>query len=206
VVPNPVDAYTSTSIQACLADAGVEARDVFTAQDTSPGRLVAFQRLAHVTGLAYYDQESFLCLHPRFGPWFALRAFVILPEKSTLPEPELLSDPTPPDVRTRVMEAFEAAVGSSDRFLPWVRLRDAVAPNHPFRYTEEQIRYHYLVRLWLRSFCARHVLSGSNLTLLLHCFFALQKKLDYFKSLVDTARDEPENDPRATTSSSPTVL
>lgn len=208
VLPNPVDTYTASSIEACLADAGVDACDVFTAQDTSSGRLVAFQRLAHATGLAFYDRESFLCLHPQFGPWFALRALVVLPEKSTLPEPELLDDPTPPDVRARVRAAFAAAVASNDRFLPWVRLRDAVAPNHPFRYSEEQIRYHYLVRPLLCQPRAPRAFAGPRrLTLLARagCLLA-QKEPDFFQSLVESERDELADDGVSATSPGVTAV
>lgn len=35
------------------------------------------QRLADVTGCAYNDNLSHLSLHPRFGPWFALRALIV---------------------------------------------------------------------------------------------------------------------------------
>ena len=35
------------------------------------------QRLAEVTATAYNDQHSHLSLHPRYGPWFALRALLV---------------------------------------------------------------------------------------------------------------------------------
>ncbi len=35
------------------------------------------QRAAAVAGLAYLDAGSHLCLHPKFGPWFTLRATLV---------------------------------------------------------------------------------------------------------------------------------
>ena len=40
-------------------------------------RFVAMQRAASAAGLAYLDAGSHLCLHPKFGPWFALRATLV---------------------------------------------------------------------------------------------------------------------------------
>ena len=38
---------------------------------------VGMQTLAEVAGLAYTHPYSHLSLHPRFGPWFALRAVLV---------------------------------------------------------------------------------------------------------------------------------
>ena len=45
--------------------------------DGEGSRFVAMQRAASAAGLAYLDAGSHLCLHPRFGPWFALRATLV---------------------------------------------------------------------------------------------------------------------------------
>ena len=37
----------------------------------------AMQRLAHMIGFAFYDRTSHLCLHPKFGPWFSMRAVIV---------------------------------------------------------------------------------------------------------------------------------
>ena len=44
------------------------------------GEHVAFQRMAHAAGLAFLDEDSHLCIHPRFGPWFSLRCCIIFDE------------------------------------------------------------------------------------------------------------------------------
>lgn len=33
--------------------------------------------MAHAAGLADLDQQTHLCLHPKFGPWFALRCVLV---------------------------------------------------------------------------------------------------------------------------------
>lgn len=38
---------------------------------------VAMQRLAAAVGMAYLDQASHLCLHPKHGPWFSMRAVLL---------------------------------------------------------------------------------------------------------------------------------
>lgn len=45
--------------------------------ELSGSRYVAIQRMAHAAGLADLDQQTHLCLHPKFGPWFALRCVLV---------------------------------------------------------------------------------------------------------------------------------
>ena len=44
---------------------------------TREGGPMAMQRLAHTIGFAYYDTTSHLCLHPKLGPWFSMRAVLV---------------------------------------------------------------------------------------------------------------------------------
>ena len=41
------------------------------------GPSLELQRMASAAGVAYWDQSSCLSLHPKYGPWFALRAVVV---------------------------------------------------------------------------------------------------------------------------------
>ncbi len=45
--------------------------------ELSGNRYVAIQRMAQAAGLAYMDPISHLCLHPKFGPWIALRCALV---------------------------------------------------------------------------------------------------------------------------------
>ena len=42
---------------------------------------MAIQRMAQAAGLAYMDPNSHLCLHPKFGPWIALRCALVFDGK-----------------------------------------------------------------------------------------------------------------------------
>ncbi len=46
--------------------------------EVQSGRLVALQKLAHVTGLAHLHPVAHLNVHPLHGPWLALRSVVVL--------------------------------------------------------------------------------------------------------------------------------
>lgn len=80
------------------------------------------QTTAHVSGAAYYYQQSDVpqqpwgdkkmygvCVHPHFGGWFAIRALLVFEDVTVGPE---LQQPVPPDCvpsredRIRLLEAF----------------------------------------------------------------------------------------------------
>lgn len=174
---NPLDRYVETSLVAALAATcpGLRPRVLWSNQRTSeleggePG-FVAVQRMAHAAGLAYLDQESHLCLHPRLGPWFALRAVVLFDDLPwpAAPRPAELPSPLCPTTQLYVRLAVQSAVhgaahsGSREGSPPpagiggkpsmaavragwkrWVAVRDAPFPGHPWRYCKRQIEYHY---------------------------------------------------------------
>ena len=160
---HPVDTFVARAIRDAIADAsngacGRTAR-VFDAHDTSPGKLVAIQRAAHVAGVAHLDEKCHLAIHPRYGPWIALRALLVFddirgPDEThrSPPPPNPLA--TDAKARARVDAAFAAALegyadpsASAERWQRWVAVRDAVFAEtgkpHPERYYEDQVRYHY---------------------------------------------------------------
>lgn len=56
---------------------------------------MAMQKLAHLIGFAYYDSTSHLCLHPKFGPWFSMRAVIVFEGLSyTCKHPDTFSQET----------------------------------------------------------------------------------------------------------------
>ncbi|KAI9341373.1 hypothetical protein BDR26DRAFT_860325 [Obelidium mucronatum] len=71
---NPLDDYVRTAIDTVIEQELDQSTlvDIRFAYDRGP-KFVAFQKLAHAVGEAYYNQQAFLCSHPRFGPWQALR-------------------------------------------------------------------------------------------------------------------------------------
>jgi methylmalonic aciduria homocystinuria type C protein len=151
---NPLDAYTERSVNGALARATTPRQlpvSVRFAHSTGE-RQVAMQRLAHAAGLAYLS-ESHLSVHPTYGPWIGLRAALSLGVAGPAgPAPELrhpcggCSAHCGPAFE-RVLEALHAPLDSSSARANWQLLlacRDACPTGREHRYSEPQIRYHYL--------------------------------------------------------------
>ncbi len=112
--------------------------------------LPPLQRICHESGLAHLG-PAHLCVHPEHGPWFALRALVVLPD---LEGPDV---PTAPPLCQSChgqpcVPRFEAALQASTHptlqdvhqgWRAWLAVRDACP--HGLRYSTEQIRFHYSV-------------------------------------------------------------
>jgi len=144
---DPVDTYVETVVGAAVAGrSGVV--DVRYAHEPPPRR-IAIQRLADVAGMAWLS-PSHLCVHPTFGPWIALRAAVVLDLPALHSAP---ATPAAPCVCAEhclpmLDEALAAGDATStdviEHWRRWVALRDACPVGRPYRYTEEQIAYHYV--------------------------------------------------------------
>lgn len=144
---------------------------VYYADELGPGRLVAFQRLADAIGLAPLDPQSHLNIHPVFGQWFMMKAMIVLSScaehfllgptpEGVLPPPAPRPPPAPVvdgvSADDRVRAAMALAIDTSNleggmptfadvkgRWRMWVGVRDAVWPDHKWRYSDTQIEYHY---------------------------------------------------------------
>ncbi|KAL3699933.1 hypothetical protein R1sor_017955 [Riccia sorocarpa] len=144
-----VDALSSTGSTPGRNELGVKAA-VYWDYDTRPGRLVAMQRLACISGVAYLNEEAHLCVHKQFGPWFALRAVVLFEVDPPTERPEILQDPSSSEHRERLRMEVKAALDQSnisnskeEPWKKWLAVREAIHPNHPMRYSHDQIEYHY---------------------------------------------------------------
>ncbi|XP_068949799.1 cyanocobalamin reductase / alkylcobalamin dealkylase-like [Petaurus breviceps papuanus] len=146
---DPVDqcvAYHFTNLQKSLAEQEVH---IITDYDMHPNRRpkILAQTAAHVAGAAYYYQRqdvesdpwgdkkiAGVCIHPRYGGWFAIRGVVLLPgvEVPDLPRlPPVDCVPTQ-EGRIALLESFNF------HWRDWT-YRDAVVPEE--RYSEEQKAY-----------------------------------------------------------------
>ncbi|KAL4458499.1 hypothetical protein ABPG75_013364 [Micractinium tetrahymenae] len=123
---NPLDTFLERRLSAALAlcTPGLSHRIYWSHRRTDDleggpeGRSehVAFQRMAHFAGLAYLDETSHLCLHPRFGPWFSLRCAVIFDDiPYTAPQPAELPNPLPLATRQYVALALHTAVHNTSK-------------------------------------------------------------------------------------------
>ena len=95
--------------------------------------------MAHQSGLAYLSAGQFN-IHHRFGPWFALRAVVILPGTTFQNTP--LSNPSTNAIESQAAALFERLL-QKGTWEEWLSLRDLYVVGREHRYSDEQIRYHY---------------------------------------------------------------
>lgn len=124
---NPLDHYVEAAvtqaIHQCSCLAGAEDDALGTSQPvpasssrsslqhivrfshhTEPGKFVNMLRAAQLSGLAYYSSTTHLCMHPEYGPWFALRAVAVFDTNG--PDPSNVSElPCPyPDLEAAAAE------------------------------------------------------------------------------------------------------
>ncbi|KAI9328736.1 hypothetical protein BDR26DRAFT_873705 [Obelidium mucronatum] len=159
---NPLDDYVATAVHEAMKDSNTAYEARFTYDTDS--KFVHFQRLGHHIGFAFLDQTMFLSVHDEVGPWLAYRAVLVLdidcPAEDIAwsaigkPKPTALPAVNPiPELHEKVKEHmdqfFAAAKEYSNRchenhkFL--ISARDAATTDRArkFRYSENQIRYHY---------------------------------------------------------------
>ena len=165
--PHPLQCYLQRNIETALSTNTTSYRVYWshcTAELVSGGRgYVAMQRMAECSGLAYLDHTSHLSIHPVFGPWFSLRCAIVMddvyfcdsnesgtsPSLPPLPPPPRLvcplDDATVAAVKEAACIAFEGQSGieKNKKWQKWLAVRDAVGAEHPHRYCERQIVYHY---------------------------------------------------------------
>jgi cyanocobalamin reductase (cyanide-eliminating) / alkylcobalamin dealkylase len=147
---DPLDLYTERCLGAAVG-AIAQPSSVRFGHDTGE-RLVALQRLAHVAGLAHLT-ETHASVHPEYGPWLALRAVVSVAVEGPPGPPPSLPHPCGSCARG-CQAAFERAcatlVGTSPEenlrahWQRWLECRDACPVGREHRYSEAQIRYHYV--------------------------------------------------------------
>jgi methylmalonic aciduria homocystinuria type C protein len=148
---DPLDAYTEARITAAVTSARAR---IYFGHRTYDGAYLPFQRIAAAVELGTLS-PTHLVIHPTFGPWFALRAIVILDGESratptTAPAPA--SPPTPTLDRIHACtcadacrSAFAAALAATgpESWRAWLAVREACPIGRAYRYSDDQIAYHY---------------------------------------------------------------
>jgi cyanocobalamin reductase (cyanide-eliminating) / alkylcobalamin dealkylase len=146
--PDPLDAYVEASVRAALAFLEPRVWLRF-AHERVPSAL-PIQKIARSAGLAWLS-PSHLSLHPRHGPWIALRAVAIVDVEGPPGERPAASDPCTPCPKP-CLPALEHALRTTatlasasveDNWLAWLAVRDACPEGKSSRYGDEQLRYHY---------------------------------------------------------------
>lgn len=135
----PLDRWVAEHVYAAAAALPVRA-EVRLAHEAPPRR-IAMQRLAHVSGLAPLG-PAHLNVHPRYGPWIALRAAIVA-DTAGPPDDASAELPEPCrgcDCAARLAAATAPRAGG---WAPWLALRDACTVGREHRYSDDQIAYHY---------------------------------------------------------------
>jgi hypothetical protein len=112
---------------------------------------MAMQQMAQLTGLAYLT-PSYLSVHPEFGPWFALRAAVSI----NCPASEIshavlkeipLDNPCTLEEEREMTDRMHFALNYDNKdnegWKHWLSVRDVLQRGKQWRYSDEQINYHY---------------------------------------------------------------
>ena len=151
VLPDdPFEAYTMSIISSCTSAFYASATALWAHETRS--YTVPIQQLAHASGLAYLSRGQFN-IHPQYGPWFALRALVVVSGQFDGPINQLRPPANPVGTEVEVksgklfMQLCQRAYATSDHLRvhweEWLALRDLYGIGTQFRYGDDQMRYHY---------------------------------------------------------------
>ena len=129
--PHPLERYTEQTIGKIFSDARI-----YYGHRRYDGAFLPFQRLAVAIGLGALA-PSHLVIHPIYGPWFALRAVILVGGEP----PVRMAIASPCTCVAACRTTLEAALTSTS-WEPWLAVRDACSLR-AWRYPDDQIRYHY---------------------------------------------------------------
>ena len=163
---NPLEVYVETVVEQAFGELAFPYHIRFSHRPEP--HHVAFQQLAEVAGLAWRS-PAHLSIHPRYGSWLALRAVVVI----ALPGPSGEApgmEPVCADCATGCVPGLNKVLGTNAQAIPgkldvaacwqdWLAIRDACPVGRQYRYSDDQIRYHYIKD---RSFLRSLVNTGSG--------------------------------------------
>jgi cyanocobalamin reductase (cyanide-eliminating) / alkylcobalamin dealkylase len=133
--PHPIEHY----VEHALAASAPGARVIY-AHATYDGVYRPFQRLAVAAGLAALAPSQLL-IHPVYGPWFAVRAVLLVAGEPPPATPRIVQ---PCDCAEHgCVPLFQAACTRPNDWRAWLAVRDACPVGRSYRYSERQLAYHY---------------------------------------------------------------
>lgn len=148
--PDPLDRYVQSCLSALFAELPIRA-ELRWAHKPEPAH-VSMQTLAQLAGIGY-KTDSYLVVHPVYGQWVALRAVAVLPVRGP-DEAFAWTDPPCAACASGCRPALTAAMAGEEypaqhatvreNWKSWAAIRDACPLGKAHRYSEEQIRYHYM--------------------------------------------------------------
>ncbi len=140
---DPLDAFSEDVLGA------LEPRPerVFYAHTVTPP--LPFQRMCDLSGMASL-MGGRLLVHPEFGPWISLRGVLCFDREGPPPRSavsvcgECSSACEPAFDRAMAKTRAMDQSGVSEVWRDWLAVRDACPLGRSYRFSEPQIRYHYL--------------------------------------------------------------
>jgi len=152
---HPLDTWVERSIRSALDQMGANATPYFAHHKYLRGYL-PLQHFAQQLG-ALALSPSHLSVHPEYGPWLALRALIVLDLEADdgaasggvfPPATEPCASCAAPcrapfELAAQNSSPLEGAQRVVGHWQQWLRVRDACPQGRPFRYSDEQISYHY---------------------------------------------------------------
>ena len=135
-IAHPLDRYTEQTIDRLVPAGG----HCYYSHRRYDGTFLPFQRLAVAAGLGALSPTQ-LVIHPIYGPWFALRAVVVCGGEppATLPIDRVCRC----DGHCKAALSRALATTGPEPWRAWLAVRDACTVGRDWRYSEDQIRYHY---------------------------------------------------------------
>lgn len=139
---NPVETYAARVLGRAAQRFG-GAHWILWAHVLEPAA-IPIQRIADAIGLAALS-PAHLSIHPRFGPWIALRAVVVFDVPWTAEDTHPIENPCG-GCETACRPAFDRALREDPRgehWPTWAAIRDNCPHGQAYRYSDAQVRYHY---------------------------------------------------------------
>jgi len=138
---DPLERYTERTIDAAFgAAAAAGAARIYYSHRRYAGQFLPMQRLAAALGLGALA-PSHLVIHPIYGPWFALRAVVVIGGDGDGEPPPRAPIAQPCQCSAACEQQLARALQSTD-WRDWLAVRDACTLR-AWRYSDDQIAYHY---------------------------------------------------------------
>ncbi|HET9955966.1 MAG TPA: hypothetical protein VFQ61_15770 [Polyangiaceae bacterium] len=151
---NPLDEYVVGAVERAV-QAWADRTEVLFAHTLEP-RPIPIQRIAQAAGFAHLS-PSHLSVHAEFGPWFALRAVVVIDRKpenlQRRPAPDPCSSCRKPclplfrEAEQKLSETRTVLHTDESLWRAFLAVREACPIGRDARYDEAQIDYHYSKRL-----------------------------------------------------------
>lgn len=148
-LPHPFDAFSEHIISQYCQQYFDRAHVLWTHE--TKDYVVPAQKIAQESGLAFHSAGQFN-IHPTFGPWFALRALILLPDTPT-PTKSSVQNPSSDAIEKQAHALFQKLYNKikhandmntvQHRWKSWLALRDLYDVGKKYRYTDPQIQYHY---------------------------------------------------------------